>query len=273
MNATHEVSACPGTASAPEPASAPAPAPEPTPTPAPAPEPTPAPAPAPEPAPAPASEPAPTFEQRVERVRTTVQRNPRTREILYRTLGYCIEQRDLGEVESMIAGLPEFKTCEQNQYRLIVFLEDAGGLDRLELDENRGIVTEDMKEGLDEDEIDDLVCDYAFVTTDAGRAVYEEGKPEKRMRELTALFPKRAHAYQDVLQFCTEPRSWKDINDLLSGSDVLTSGSLNTATDVPLQPSVFIDQLERSGGLVWDGSWNITAEGRRFLELMQKAHA
>ena len=219
----------------------------------------------------PDAEPELTFEQRVDHLRDVVHSNPRFREIHFRTLEFCLEQRELGEVEQMIAALPEFKTCGQNQYRLILFMENAEGLERFELDEDGKIVTPERKEGLTDDEIDDLVLTYAFKTTDVGRAVYDEMRPQKRLNKLFSAFPKRVKAYRDVLEFCTQPRSFKDIDNLLAGSDVLKSGSLNTATNVPLQPSVFIDQLERNGGLVGDGSWNITAEGRRLLELAQEA--
>lgn len=212
----------------------------------------------------------PTLEEQIERVRETIAHNPRFREIHYHTLKYCLEERVLHDVEDMIAGLPEFASCDQNPYRLITYLENAGGLERIELDEDGNHVTPEMKEGLDEDEIDDLVVEYAFVDTEAGRAVYEEMRPRKRLGKLINAFPKRIHGYMDVLDFCTEPRSWKEIDTLLQGNPVLKSGSMNSMTNNPLQPSVFIDQLERSGGIVWkNGSWNITEEGRRFLETMK----
>lgn len=212
----------------------------------------------------------PTLEEQIERVRDTVNHNPRFREIHYHTLKFCLEERVLHDIEDMIAEQPEFASCDQNPYRLITYLENAGGLARIELDEDGNHVTPEMKEGLDEDEIDDLVVEYAFVDTEAGRAVYEEMRPRQRLGKLIGAFPKRIRGYMDVLDFCTEPRSWKEIDTLLQGNPVLKSGSMNPMTNNPLQPSVFIDQLERSGGIVWkNGSWNITEEGRRFLETMK----
>lgn len=196
--------------------------------------------------------------------------NPRFREIYYAILDYCQEQRRLGDVETLVGQQPEFEHCGQNQYRLIINLEDAGALDRIELDEQGTCVTEEMKEGLTEDEIDDLVFDYAFIDTEAGREVRNQMKPEKRMDDLMNMFPKRAQTYCRVLDFCKQPRTFQEINSLLKGADVLSTGSANTITNVPLQPSVFIDQLERSGALVWKGSWNVTEGGRRYLELMEK---
>lgn len=224
-------------------------------------------------APTPAAEPEPaplTFEERVANLEHTVTRNSRFREIEYQTLGFCLERRSLREVEEFIASVPEFKTCGQNQYRLMIYLEDAGGLERFEVDEAGTIVTDEMKEGLTEDEIDDLVVDYAFVTTDEGRAVYEKMKPEKRMEDLMKVMPARSATYCEVLEFCQQPRSFKEIDSLLRGRDILKAGSRNPMTNIPLQPSVFVDNLERSGGIVWDGAWKITEGGRRYLEAVKQ---
>jgi hypothetical protein len=209
--------------------------------------------------------------QQVEQVRRTVLINPRFSEIHYHILEFCQEQQLLRDIEAMIATLPQFLSSDQTQYRLISFLETAEGLQRIELDENLNTVTADIKEGLSEDEIDDLVCDYAFITTEAGRVIVQEMQPEKRMKNLMELFPQRAQTYCEVLEYCQEPRSWKDIDKLLEGREVLKSGSLNTMTNNPLKPTVFIDRLESSGGLIWEKGegWKITADGRRFLELTQ----
>ena len=210
-----------------------------------------------------------TFDERVADIRRMMD-TPRFREIYFAILDFCLERRTLGQVELLVGARPEFEYCGQNQYRLIANLEDAGALERTELDEDGCAVTEDRKEGLTEDEIDDLVVEYAFDTSDAGRVVCDEMQPAKRMKKLMDLFPQRVKAYCQVLEFCKTPRSFKEIDALLKGSEVLKSGSANTITNIPLQPSVFIEQLERSGGLVWKGSWNITEGGRNCLESVQK---
>lgn len=210
-----------------------------------------------------------TFEEAVAQIQSTLNSTPRYSEIEYRILEYCKTRRTLVEVEDMVLGLPQFPACDQNPYRLIFFMEDCGGLQRFELDAEGNVVDEEAKEGLSEDEIDDLVWDYAFETTEAGKQAADEMKPEKRMDKLFKLFPQRISTYCDVLEFCKEPRGWKEIDALLQGRDVLKSGSLNWQTNLPLQPTVFIDRLEAAGGLVWDNGWKITEEGRKFLELIE----
>lgn len=210
-----------------------------------------------------------TFDEKVEALRKMMSA-PRFREIYFAMLDFCGQARRLGDVEQMVGALPEFEYCGQNQYRLIINLEDAFALERAELDEEGRVVTEDMKEGLTDDEIDDLVIDYVFTTTEVGRVVCDEMQPSTRMEDLMGKFPKRVKTYCKLLEFCKTPRSFKEIDTLLKGSEVLKSVSANTITNIPLQPSVFVEQLERSGGLVWKGSWNITEGGRKYLELVQK---
>lgn len=210
-----------------------------------------------------------TFEEQVEHLRATLTRNPRFREIEHRVLGLCLTRQPLRVLEDAITAMPEFKTCGQNQYRILVYLEDAGGLERFEVNESGAVVTAEMTEGLTDDEIDDLIADYAFQTTEAGRAVYDGMKPEQRMADLMKLMPARTATYCEVLEFCQQPRAFKEIDALLRGRDILKAGSLNPMTNIPLQPSVFVDNLERCGGIVWDGAWKLTDGGRKYLEVLK----
>lgn len=208
-----------------------------------------------------------TFEARVARVRAAVMRQPLHREILYKTLGYCREQRDLPDVEDEIATYPEFKHATQNQYRLITFLTNAGGLQCLELDDEGEVVAEDRKAGLSEDEIDDLVASYACVTTEAGLVVWDEMSPRTRILDLLGIAPEFESTYAELLEFCTDPKSYKEIEDLLKGRDILSFGV--SPSDPPIHPSYFVNTLERVGGIVWSDGWVASEEGRAILETIQ----
>lgn len=111
---------------------------------------------------------AKAVEGRLAAIEDTVCRHPLNREVLYRMLAYCAEERALDDLEREAASWPEFETATQNQYRLAEHLVRAGGLDRIERDERGAIVMEQDKEGLDEDAVDDLVRSVAFRTTEAG---------------------------------------------------------------------------------------------------------
>lgn len=195
----------------------------------------------------------------------TVTRHPLNREVLYRMLAFCGEERALDDLEREVASWPSFKTATQNQYRLAEHLVRAGGLERIERDECGAIVAPHDKEGLDEDAIDDLVATVSYRATETGRRFVELHRPRARLVELLQLAPERAEAYVELLEFVrTQPRSYRDVEDLLRDRPVLETvvdGERRT-----MQPSVFVDKLERSGALVWNEGWCLTEEGESFLQ-------
>ena len=205
------------------------------------------------------------FGRQVARITEAVVKHPLHREMLYKILVFCQESRDLNEIEEKITTFAEFKKAATSQYHLIEVLENAGGLERFELDEEGDLVTLDRKEGLTEDEIDDLVWSYAFMTTPAGVAVVEQHTPRARIIELLNLVPERKDTYVELLDFCSEePRTYNEICGLLKGRDALVrfvDGEPQT-----MQPSVFVDKLEAAGGMEWRDGWVLTEEGRAYLE-------
>ena len=203
------------------------------------------------------------FEERLYDLERAVVRQPLHREILYRTLAFCETGRLLREVEEEIESYPEFQHAVQDQYHLALVLERAGGLERIELDEDGEVVTADRKAGLSEDEVDDLVYDVRFETTELGREFVSRHTPKARLEELLDLVPARRSTYVEVLEFCEEPRSYDEVKKLLEGRDVLHAGE--DGTRQPIQPSVFLDKLERAGAVVWDGAWRLTEGGKDFL--------
>lgn len=203
------------------------------------------------------------FEVRLANLERAVVRQPLHRELLYKTLAFCEIRRTLREVEEEISTYPEFRHAVQDQYHLARVLEEAGGLKRIELDESGEEVLPERKEGLSEDEVDDLVCDVCFETTDLGREFVTLHSPKARLEELLGLVPARRSTYVEVLEFCETPRSYDDVKALLDGREILHVGSDGTAQ--PIQPSVFLDKLERAGAVVWEGGWQLTEGGRAYL--------
>ena len=121
-----------------------------------------------------------SFEERCEPLTRHVLSQTEHREIRIAVLGFCRERRPLAEVELFVQDLPEFGYETQSPYLLIRALERAGGVVCVELNDQGEPVTPERKEGLDEDEIDDLVFELDFETTDAGVAVYERLTPGVR---------------------------------------------------------------------------------------------
>lgn len=207
------------------------------------------------------------FDVRLRVLEDAVCRQSLHREIEYKILRFCEERRDLRVIEEEVAGYPEFAHAVQSQYHMICALEDAGGLRRIELDENGVEVAPEQKEGLTEDEVDDLVASYSFETTEVGRAFVEQHAPRARLIELLDLVPARRDTYVEVLEYCREPRSYHDFESLLAGRDILRIGP--NGTHEAIQPSVFLDKLERAGAIVWDGGWKLTEGGEEYLRELQ----
>lgn len=206
-----------------------------------------------------------TFEEKLGALNRCVMRHPLNREILYKALAFCEQERPLREAEDFIASLPQFASATQNQYYLLTSLVKAYGLDLVERDEEGGIVTPEMKEGLTEDEVDDLVAELSFKTTEVGRYFVEYNKPAARLVDLLGLAPERADTYIELLEYVgAEPRTYGQVEELLAGRPALETvidGRRET-----MQPSVFVDKLERAGALIWNKGWTLTEEGREFLE-------
>lgn len=204
------------------------------------------------------------LESTLAEIERTLTRQSLHREILYKTLAFCQERRTMREVEDAIASFPEFKTATQNQYFLMNSLVEAGGLSRTFVDAaGEELDWENLASATDE-EIDELIADELYETTDAGRQIVELHAPEARLNELAAEEPARIGAYRDVLAFCADsPRSYREVADLLAGSSALTRTS--ACASGRIQPSVLIDRLNVCGGIIWDGGWSTTREGKEFI--------
>lgn len=212
-------------------------------------------------------EPEESFEKRYERLLGVVNNKPSHREILLRVLSFCAQEREFGVVEDVIQTYPEYPMSGQNPYRLIKYLIDGGGLDYLEIDFEGNVITLERKAGLSEDEIDDLTDCFHVKTTEVGAKLAEDYSPKRRLSDLFSLFGDRKPFYTELLDFCKEPRSYKDIEALFAGRDLSGVRTLHPESGLAIKPSVFVDNMEKAGAIVWNGDgWSLTKEGRSYLE-------
>lgn len=204
-----------------------------------------------------------SFDEQVANLTRFIHFEPLIREIDYQVLCFCNERKGLSDIEEFIAQLPQFKGATRDQYHLITELVDHYGLEFFELDEAGNPVSEADKAGLTEDEIDDLVVSFAYLTTEVGREVAAQLDPKKRLADLFEAEPRRVETYVALLEFLREKHSFADVDTFMRGC---ASAELSReAGDGGVQPSVFVDRLERAAGLFYDGGWQTTEAGVAFL--------
>ena len=200
------------------------------------------------------------------RLLDAIENRPLARELMRRALELCLERQPYTDVERAIESFPEYACASVSPYQVISTLIRADGLNEIELDSDGNEISPEQKDGLSEDEADDLVDSHALETTGIGRIVVEELSPQLRLGDLFSAFSDRGGIFSEVMNFCREaPRSYQEIEALLSGRDFSGIASLNPTAHAPIQPSVFIDNLEKAGGLVWRDGWELTQEGEAML--------
>lgn len=179
-------------------------------------------------------------------------------------LDICCEQMPYREAEALIDALPVMDMSMQNAHTLIALLVTAGGIEIEEIGEEP--TDEDSAEGEKEEEGEtqrkDQPMDYLVCTTEGGHAALQRFDPVKRFTDLLAQEPTDySYAYKMVLERCADGAKLSEVVSALQGISALSEQK-------PIYPEYFISKLETVGGLVWNGSWNTTEEGRRILALV-----
>ncbi len=200
----------------------------------------------------------------VEELYFVINKHPLNREIFYKILRECISPQFLSELEDKVASFSEFQSAMQSPYWYIKRLVEFGGLDRIDIDKSGEAITAERAEALTEEEIEELVVDSMFVTTEVGSQIVEEFSPKKRLAELFRKMPARKETFIEVLEYCeVQARPYSSICSLLKGRPVL---EVSTERPRGIQPSVFVDFLEKSSVIVWGNEgWTLSEEGRDIL--------
>ena len=200
----------------------------------------------------------------LEDLEAAVLRQSLHREILYKTLGYCQEGRTLAEIEEEIASYPEFETALQSQFFMVQVLVRHGGLECV--GDGQTINAENLA-NLDDDEFESLAAEATFTTTETGMSYYNAHRPEDRLSQLFEDEAERADTYREIMEYCaTQTHPYTDIAELLDGREIMTVWE-DDGRYLNLQASVFLDKLERAGGMYWtraDG-WATSEDGLSFI--------
>lgn len=240
-------------------------------------------------------------EQSVAALVDCVYRHPRHREIYYQILQYCVTERTVEEVEEAIEGLPAYRSALQSASTLIDVMLDAGGLVYAEYDTEGAVIddarVEEVRRSIVEqrasdaesvlssadsaladagykaqtlaldnaidDALYELVDKRTLRVTETGAAVVRLLDPVKRVTSYATSRPDREPLYRKLLEFCLAPRTLEEIKGLLDGDPALAP--TEHSGQQALHASYFIDRMNESGGLQWDGGWVTTSAGRSYL--------
>ncbi|MEI3232069.1 MAG: hypothetical protein V8S24_13075 [Gordonibacter pamelaeae] len=193
--------------------------------------------------------------------------HPRHRELLYKALAFCDEERDESEVESYLQTQPEQAQALQTPYALVRSLVAAGGLAQTRYDAPAPCST--ARAGPSWPPKGSTTTPQprsrrrTVTTTPAGHAAVALLDPERRIAACVNAGPARRDAFVRLLEHCREPRSLDSVKQLLDEHPALEPTARSGGQR--LHAVYFIDRLNEVGGLVWDGSWVTTEAGKRFL--------
>ncbi len=205
-----------------------------------------------------------SFEEKVERALKLVRQNPNYRKIFYRILKRCRgEAQPLDDLEQFVDAQPGYAYLKQPPFFPVHWLEQAWALEEAYIDAQGNLYFASDVEDLSEDEFDDLVAQYAYLTTDVGEVALKEANPVRKLEELFAKEPERAGLYVEILQFASSTRSFAEINRFVR-EWAKSNGA--TVGEGGIMPNVLVDRLAEADGVVFDEGWQTTEEGKEFLE-------
>ena len=205
-----------------------------------------------------------TEEEKLDRARTLLQHNPSYTRVFLNVLGACDgTAHTLGSLEETIAAMPSYEKLKNPPFFPVHWLHQAFALEEMYLDAQGNLLSAADVAGLDEDAFDDLVAQYAYRTTETGRAVALEFSPARRIQRLLLDEPVRRDTYIELMGFMRQKRSFSEVEALLRGREIL---SFSAEDGVTVQPSMFVDKLESVGAIAFDGGWETTKEGKELLE-------
>lgn len=193
--------------------------------------------------------------------------HPRHREILYKTIVFCEQERTENETLDFIEQQPEYASALQESFTMLAALEKRGAVTLRDFDSESKLMDNAYRQNLRDSGLDDdaIAARRAYSTvrsSAAGLAGAHLFSPHARMLACMRTTPPRKDALLSLLGFCETPRTLAEINDLLQSHPALSAPEEDERAP---QASYFIDRLAEAGGIVWDKAWLTTNEGHAFL--------
>ena len=153
----------------------------------------------------------------------------------------------LTDVESFILARPECKNALEAPYFMIIDLVKQGALEMLELAEDGHAIGPEEKDGLDENELDDLIVDFAFEDTELGRAAADETVPQVRFAKMVGASDALDRGCRAIMRVMKTHKL-----NALKISELVAKGEIPELDCGETPVGVMLEMMEKSGVIIWD---------------------
>lgn len=195
------------------------------------------------------------------------------REVLMGIMEYCLQAREVAEVDAHVASLQAHNASVYDGAALCAMLKDAGALEQVAQaqtqagDEGAAPDSPELHQPLVE--VEDGVeylrpaapAATLWKTTEAGRAYLAGYNPQADLARLIDDDAQYMDIYLRVLDLCADEAGagTPDLSQAVDSDPLVQSPRLFAQH--------FTERLEKAGAVAWDGRrWKITEAGRTWLE-------
>lgn len=195
------------------------------------------------------------------------------REVLMGIMEYCLQAREVAEVDAHVASLQTHNASVYDGAALCAMLKDAGALEQVAQaqtqagDEGAAPDSPELHQPLVE--VEDGVeylrpaapAATLWKTTEAGQAYLAGYNPQADLARLIDDDAQYMDIYLRVLDLCADEAGagTPDLSQAVDSDPLVQSPRLFAQH--------FTERLEKAGGVAWDGRrWKITEAGRTWLE-------
>lgn len=196
-----------------------------------------------------------------ERIAELLSHLPGCRSVLLEILEYCRTRQDENDIIALVDRTKERSHFVYSGLSLCRMLQKAGALDHERSDGAPFDEEALLPETIYEDGIDYIQATIPpksfWQTTEAGIAALEEDDPSRRIMDIIADEMSYASIYKYVLERCQVGATGNELSDVIDSNPLVQNPRLYAIR--------FIKRLEDCGGIVWDGQWNTTDDGRASL--------
>lgn len=195
------------------------------------------------------------------------------REVLMGIMEYCLDPREVAEVDAHVASLQAHNASVYDGAALCAMLKDAGGLEQVaepqEAADDEGVPADSAELHVPLVEVEDGV-EYLrpapptatlWRTTEAGVAYLAGYDPQADLARLIDDDSQYMDIYLRVLDLCADEAgaSTPDLSAAVDKDPLVQSPRLFAQH--------FTERLEKAGGVAWNGRrWKITEAGQSWLE-------